>query len=371
MDIIKFNNPTSKTKMEQGDIVNGIKTKMWVERYREAGEFKFVGNISSGIREKLPIGTFVSHTDSFELMLVENHEINDDKGKETEVVITGRGYETYLENRIVGSNQTFPFVSETLDYQLGTEYSWTQAVIMIQTHTIATYLNDDDNAIPYLQVLAETITGTYEQVPRLVKRGSLYSRLMELLSIDNLGIKVIRPGIWSPLGATSEDTAFLIHKGVDRSATVVVSYDTGEIESADYLWSNKRLKNAAVVSGRWVEVFVTTSGTGFDRRVMYLEASDVDNSFSVPPTGDDLTVTIAVLQQIGLDALKAQNDVILTKAEVSKESLKAVYRKDFAVGDVITVNGDYNETSKMRISEYVEIEDETGQTGYPTLSIDP
>jgi hypothetical protein len=59
----------------------------------------------------------------------------------------------------------------------------------------------------------------------------------------------------------------------------------------------------------------------------------------------------------------------LTKAEVSKDTNQGAYRTDFNVGDIITVHGDYNETSVMRISEYVEIEDENGRTGYPTLTM--
>ncbi len=42
--------------------------------------------------------------------------------------------------------------------------------------------------------------------------------------------------------------------------------------------------------------------------------------------------------------------------------------KTYDVGDIITVDGEYNATTTMRISEYVEIEDETGDSGYPTFS---
>jgi hypothetical protein len=59
----------------------------------------------------------------------------------------------------------------------------------------------------------------------------------------------------------------------------------------------------------------------------------------------------------------------LTKAEVSREVNQSQYRVDFSVGDLVTIQGDYNEVSTMRISEYVEIEDQNGYIGYPTLTM--
>ena len=77
MDVIKFTNPTDKTKMEQGIFVEGITSKMWIEKYRDAGEFTFTAPIDSGVKEMLPLDTYVSHMNTGEIMIVENHEINE------------------------------------------------------------------------------------------------------------------------------------------------------------------------------------------------------------------------------------------------------------------------------------------------------
>lgn len=369
MDIFRFNNPTAPTKLESGEIVNGLKSKLWVEKYRDAGFFEVVANAKSGVKELLSIGSLISHVDSREVMIVENHEISDDKGKEPEIKISGRGFETFFEQRIVGSNKTYPSSSGIADYELAADDTWNQVVDLISEHILASRLIDDNNAIPYVQVLTD-IPGVGVDEKRLQKRTNLYTAVLELLKLDNLGIKVVRPGSWSPLAAGSPDMAVLIHKGVDRSAEIIFSYDTGEIESADYLWSNKLLKNAALVSGKWIETMVVGVDAQFDRRVMHVNASDVDETYSAAPVEPDLTNVINAMQQRGLEALAAQTEVALTKAEVSKEATKSTYRTDFDVGDLVTVSGDYNETSKMRITEYVEVEDENGVSGYPTLAID-
>lgn len=369
MDIFRFRNPVADTKFEQGEIVNGLKSKMWIERYDKAGEFKLVANVSSGVKDHLPIGSFISHVNTSEVMIIENHEISEDRGKETEIIISGRGFETFFENRIVGSNKYFPTSTGNSNYFQTADFTWNQTVNAITQHADAAILLDDDNAITYMHVMTDLVfTGVEDSVYREFQRKDLYSTILELLAIDNLGIKVIRPGPWSPLGAADDRFVIFIHKGVDRTSNVIFSYNTGEIESADYLWSNKKVKNTAVVYGKWVEILVTTGGIEYERRVMLVNASDIDDSYTVEPTGTPLADIQSAMQQRGIAALSAQNYISLTKAEVSKDVVKSGYRTDFNVGDLITVNGDYNTTTTRRISEYVEIEDENGSSGYPTLT---
>lgn len=348
--------------MEYGEVVNGLKTKLWVERYRNAGEFKFTADVSSDVRTVLPIGAFITHMDTLEIMIVENHEISDEKGKESELIVSGRGLETDFEQRVVGSNIASPSVGLVGDYALTADETWDQAVTILKDHLYAAMLLDDDNEWPYLTITTDIPAGG-TSVARSIKRDNLHKSLLDLLSIDEVGVKVIRPT------AAEVNTTLLIHKGVDRSSQFVFSYDTGEIESADYLWTNKASKNSAFVSGKWVQVWVEGPQVGYARRVLQLDASDIDNSFSAAPAGADLTAVVVAMTQRGTDAIAAQNDISLTKAEVSREVNQNRYRVDFNVGDLVTIQGDYNEVSKMRISEYVEIEDQNGYVGYPTLTM--
>jgi hypothetical protein len=276
VDFFRFLNPTDPMKMEQGILIPHLKSKMWIERYDQAGEFTFVADVKSGVRDLLPIGSFVSHVDTPEIMIVENHEISDKKDTDAEITISGRGFESDFESRIVGSNKVFPTSGAASEYIL--------------------------------------------------------------------------------------DAGYL-------AAQIVISEDTGEITSADYLWSSKKRKNAALITGRWVETRVVGPETNKDRLWMTVDASDIDQNFETEPVGADLAAIVAAMEQRGREALSAQNDVALTKVDVSKNSNNAAYRTDFNVGDLITVLGSYNSSTTMRISEYVEIEDQTGAQSGPTLSL--
>lgn len=387
MDIFRFTCPNNPTRLEEGVIINGLKSKMWVERYADAGEFKFTADAKSDMKTKLPIGSFISHIDTSEVMVVENHEVSDSGDGNAKIVISGRGFETILENRIAGRNGgSAP--SYQSDYNiLNPDYIWNQIIDIIkQNITYAatyylygsggaytyTYSPDPNDEIPYIDARnAVVVTG--EIIPRPFKIMPLYSLISGLLKLENLGLKVVRPnGPATPVffpTFTPGHTTLYVHKGVDRSSQIVYSYDSGEIETAEYLWTNKANKNAAMVVGQFLLVFVIPPETGIDRRMMIVDATDIDGKYDrATLSGATLALVEDQMSKRGIAALQSQNDVSITKVEVSKQATKAKFRRDFDVGDLISVRGDYNAISTMRVIEYVEIEDETGNTGYPTLA---
>lgn len=373
MDIFRFTNPENPIKMQYGEIILGIKSKLWVERYLEAGEFKFTGPVSAGLKDKLPIGSYISHINTPEIMIVENHEINEEEGQEPEITITGRSFETITDQRAVGFNKDgFPRIEPAATYEMGADHIWNQVVTLVNNHIVGSYLHDDKYEIPYVSTIS-SVLGTGVSISRSLDPGSLYDHILELLKLENLGIKVIRPGVQSPFGVNSDHTCLMIHKGVDRQTSVIFSHDNGDIVSADYLWSSIPNKNVALVRSNWAEVLVDINpeGTlGIDRRMMFVDASDIDQDLEAAPTGTDATYLEYLLTVRGYQAIANANSVVLTKAEVSPNIRSAIYRRDYDVGDIVTVSGDYNEVSTMRVIEYVETEDETGEVGYPTLGID-
>lgn len=383
MDIIKFNNPTAALRMQQGEILNGLSSIMWIERYRDAGEFKIEAPVSAGLRTKIPPGTFLSHLDTSELMVVENHEIKDDIGKDPIITVTGRSFETILSQRIVGSNlSAVPNVGSPLaDYDVPTGTTWVQATNLINNHIGTAALYNDDNAFPYVVVsYSGSLTQTSQStvIGRKLKRGDLYKAVIDIIEDDNLGIKIFRPGTDSPIGS-GPNTLIYFHSGVDRGNNVIFAYIAGEIVNADYLWSNKTLKNAALCSGKWMETVIYSAqygaapaGKEYTRRMMFVDCTDIDSYLTGPPStaGGMRQEFEQYMQDKGRAALRKQNEVALAKAEITKNATKHIYRKDYDVGDLVRVAGDFNEWTTMRVSEYVEMEDETGESGYPTLVVE-
>lgn len=382
MDIFRFDTGPNILNAVNGEIVNNAAQIMWVERYREPGEFSITAPVSSNLKTILPIGCLISHVDSSAIMIVEDHQIKDEQDKESDIVITGRSFESFLEQRVVGANFSWDIPSatdpntileEVTDYILGAVSIQSQTLVLLSSHTLAGHGGDAKQTIPNLTILKSGSFSTNPVEERIVSRGPLLTKALEILALGDLGLTAYRPGRFTdPSDPTNNDIILVIHEGVDRSSTVVFSYDTGEVVSGQYLWSNRKKKTSAYVYGQYLHSYVGTSGlSGFDNRVLVVEASDIDSRYSAIPVSNTTREWVRLrMRSRGYEALKAYNDINLVQAEITKleEGQSVSYRKDYNVGDIVTVTGNYNEAAKMRIVEYVEISDETGAYGYPMLA---
>lgn len=382
MDIIRFPESHGSTlNLQNASLVEGWDSVTWIERYRDSGEFTIKADASSHILAGLPIDSLISHTNTPEIMVVESHHIESQgDGEVDKVTITGRSFETFLEQRVVGVNNnwsttTFPVP----DYILDAERSWIQAEKLINDHIHAgSALVDPDNGITnVLAVMSNELRArplTSFERARSIKRGDVYSRLMEILADDSLGLRSSRPcsaSVINELEGVPENTLALeVHQGIDRSRSVAFSSAYGDIDSADYLRTSKKLKNAVLVSGRWVETVVfDDSITGIDRRWLHIDASDIDQQYSGVPTGSDLSFTLSLMRSRGRQALSSRNDVEISNVEIDTHFERYKYRADYQVGDLVGVAGEYNSSAVMRVIEHVEIEDDDGESGYPTLAL--
>jgi len=372
MDLFKFIPASSAdaTILTNGEPIVGTTSVTWVERYRDPGEFEITGFVSSGLKSALPLGTLISHVKTADVMMVENHEIiEEEPGADAVIKISGRSLEAFLDHRVVGMYQNWTTQAATLpEYILSSATTWTQASVLINDHIYTVAASDTFSALSNL-VANTAVSESGVATPRTIKRGNLHTRLVELLNIDDTGIRVIRVGRFvTGVSASTTDTRFIIHKGNDKTASVLFSVDAGDISSAQYFWSNRLEKNAALVTGRYVETFVPGTSTKYNRRIMFVDASDIDGSLPDTPIGTTLTDIRAKMAVRGAMALKAQKSVALVSAEVSSTS-GYQYRVDYDIGDVVMVAGNYGEMAKMRVVEFVEIEDENGESGHPTLSV--
>jgi hypothetical protein len=346
-------------------MINGATSIMWVERYRNPGEFEIVAPLSSDLMNFLPIGSLISHVDTYEVMIVENHEVTEDSKGDPEIKITGRSLEAYFENRIVGMNSVRSNSTIT-EYVILSDSTWNQIVQMINDH-IANGTYTDDNLPNVVAIASVTGTGTFEQ--RSIKRTTLSQAVLELLAIDDLGVKIVRRNTFGAPNGSSTNTNVVIYRGADRTASVIFSWKSGDLSASEYLFSDKNMKNSAVIIGRYINTVYDTVGvTKYNRRSVIVDGGDIDGIYTAPPTGAQLTDVISKMQVRGRQELESQNLITITRADLADIS-RFEYRKDFDVGDLISLDSNYGRITKMRVTEYVEIMDENGETGHPTLSL--
>lgn len=366
MNLFKFNPVTSPTVLEHGEFINNATRVTWIERYADTGEITIEAPVSSGLREFLPEGTLVSHTDTYEVMIIENHEIEEPKREDPTLKITGRSFESWLENRIVGVNLCRSS-SNIVEFVCDPDFTWEQIVYLINQHIDDIAVISSFDALE--NVVASTIiSGSGVSEERTIDRKDVLSAVQELLAIDDLGIRTIRRVPWSvPAGSTAE-TILDIYNGEDKTQEVVFSWKSGDLDAASYLFSNKKLKNAAMVLGRYVWTMVDDSNAGYDRRMMIVNADDLDGNLSAAPVGGSLTTLLSKMEVRGRQALAKQRQVTISQTDIS-DLTRYQYRRDYNIGDLVSLDGNFGQTAVMRVIEYAEIEDESGVSGHPTLSI--
>lgn len=372
MDIFRYTG--SNTNLINAVAVTGYDSVTWIERYRDPGTFVIEGLARNNLLEQLPLGSFISHPDTYEVMVVENHEVKDDPTKDRVVKISGRSLEVLLERRLFGINQDWDVLGNPTEYlyinelTLAAGNTWQQAVDLINAH-IKTPLNGSDQ-MANLEARTYISGDSYESVVRVIKRGDLHKRVVELLAQDDLGIRVVRKHSHTSIFPSSDVySQFLIHNGNDVSSEVIFSNETGDIESADYLWSIKSLKNTAYVVGSNLELVVEGENpvpTGEDRLYLYVDASDVDETWDDTKTLGETETYAANMRTRGRQELAAYNESILAAVDISKRS-SYQYRQDYDIGDIVKVLGDFGVVERMRIVENAEIYDEKGFKSYPTL----
>lgn len=379
MEIIRFapipppyDTPSGTVDYNDGKIVNGITEVTWIERHYTNGEFTLVAPVGSGVKEELPVGTMISHTNSYEIMLVENQEIvNGEEG--AEIIISGRTFETWLENRTVGSNELGPTrgMSRARNEPGLNPTRLSEQICRFINKYTTTALPDSAEAsdnIAALTVFNEVSINAVDPIEtRILRRTDVYTQFLELMKLGDFGYRLHRPSMHGSYWFNS-DLAMIIHDGNNLADTVTFSFDTGSLKSAEYLWSNKGFKTAAHVITTWREKLLYTSGyTGFNRRYLLVDASDLDSHLTSAPTGSTLTQLELDMSQRGREALKSAKLLSIIKAELNQENRTIKYRWDYNMGDIVSIVGDYGTVEQKRIIEYVEIRDEQGSHGYPTF----
>lgn len=379
MDLFKFVTAPNTGYISQGEIINGYKTLEWTERFTDPGEFKLKAPVSSGLRSKLPVGTLVSHVDTLELMYVTSNEIQTDTEEdEPPLIITGKSMEAWFRHRIVGDDIETYIIGGVRAYELIADYllafdsSWNQCRDMINQHINATFAIGTEDEVPgFIAISDQQHIGPNTVQDRIMRKQNLHSAVLELLAVDNFGIKSVRPNTTNVDPTTTE---FRIHNGFDLRDSVRFSHALGDLEGTQYFWSEEGYKTDFYAVSTFFHMRSSNTPEGLDRRVMFVDCTDLDSHYTddemwapagPPPSPEEITTTFMDIR--GQQALRAQNPTAIMSTDISKTT-QYKFREDYNVGDIVHVSAEYGLDTVMRVMEHVEFEDELGEHGYPTLA---
>jgi Siphovirus ReqiPepy6 Gp37-like protein len=374
MDLFKFTMLQGhETVLQGGEAINGMRSVIWTERYRGVGEFEIKSFLSSGLIDKLPLGTLISHVNTLEVMMVEDHQITENKDEDPIVTITGRAFYAFLDHRVVGMIKSYQYQDLARgEYAIAADYTWKQAVVII---------NDCIQNPATFGVLEEVygytgLTGTGAQTVRTYKRMSALTAILELLSFDDLGIRTLRKNVFGGLGSSTQ-TRWDIFKGSDKTSSVIFSWERGDVIGADYLWSDRNILNAVLALTTYftgaAEIDINGNpyghSNGYLRREGVIDATDIDSSYNGNPAGSvDQAPLVQKASNRAYQQIAISKRITLTRADIAPNT-QYIYRQHYNLGDLVMISANYGTTQVMRVIEHTEIEDENGRTAHPTLAI--
>lgn len=373
--------------------IQGIEKITWVERYNQPGEFTIVGN-PVPLLEQLPLDKFISHSGSEEVMVVEEHYIDEstDSDEQTKLVVKGTSLTDYImKNRVVSYNPLliedpwgfedfFNFSNRPAHYNGGetTYYIGDFLLILLQNSLKnATGTNENVFNLQLMYYELNTYLGlngyATDNIPYL--SDAIYKLLLGY----DIGLKASRP---SPNRKYLEDYAvehgfdlvdypyqsifFVLHDGSDLSDSVIFNFNDGDIHKARYFWSNKNKKNAYYVANRnyafrQFDGDYEDSG-GWARKVLRVDFDDYE-----PDSSDTTSIIWSALYNRGQEAYTLANSENLIIDAIGSKNSGPKYGFHYRVGDIVQVVGNYGVNQKMRVSEVALIQDGTEEVSIPVL----
>jgi hypothetical protein len=346
-------------------VIDRFNSMIWTERWREKGDFELVVNSTPAMRSLLKTGEQLVITDSDRVMEVEFVEdAHDAEGKKI-LKVTGPSIERILENRVATDGMA----------GLGTDSDWTIAGTpgqiaryIFQKICVEGILSPSD-IIPFIHSGSLYPPGSIDEntttFSAAIPISSVYSAIKELCDTYELGFRLVR-------NFDKSELYFDIYSGDNRTTQqssippVIFSPDLDNVKNTTEVNSIAEYKNVAYVFSKFGSEIVyadnvTAETAGFDRRVLFVDAKDVED-----PAGPALT---SILRNKGLDALAKARPLTAFDGEIDQHS-DYKYGRDYRLGDLVEMRNTDGATNQMRVTEQIFVCDGEGERSYPTLAVE-
>jgi len=381
------------------EVIDNFESLIWTERFNENGDFEMLIVSTNQTRSWLVEGVKCTVAGSYYVMTIETVEKTVDSDGRSMLKVSGYSLEAMLKDRVakhtLSNLTTEPYwvISDTPggimktifnaicidgDLDSGDIIPYIQEGELLVTPGSWYSLPDDlywDDAVGiwedgYAGYTPGGSGDTGDEITVSLKPGSVYDAFRSICQVYGIGFRLIRNGEESEL-------YFEVYEGFDRTIgqddlpPVVFSIDMDNLSDSSEFNSLSGSKNVAYVfsTNGYAVVYapgVDPAVAGFQRRVLMVDASDVDMAAGAPLTD--------LLNQRGLAALGENKQVAAFDGEISKFGPYR-YGIDYFLGDVITVENSDGVNTKMRVTEQILVHDTQGERSYPTLvqdvTVDP
>lgn len=315
---------------------------IWTRRYFEPGDFEIHVPITESNVKLYKRKNIVWIQGAVEAGVIEDLKFKETRRLNT-IIVKGRFLESYMDRRIIHPKVNFSGYTEV---------------------AMRLLLSNISPALPYI-VLGD-LKGYDDTIEFQCSWKNLLPTETKLAKASNLGFR-LRPSF------TERKLYFEVFKGLERTRSQHVrsytefSDDFDNINEATYSENDQLEKTVAYVLGegegeeRAMVIVGDDTGTGYDRRELYVDAKDISS--------DDLTPAQyqAALMQRGIE--KLNENVLSNSLECVTIPLgNFVYKKDYDLGDIVTTKkNNWGIGQDLRITEIQEVYEHGAMQVIPTL----
>lgn len=377
--------------MQKIGIIQGFKSLIWAERYREVGDCELYIPASSEALELIKIGRYLFRSDVKHVCIIKKITVTTDAEQGNFLIVEGQDPKCLLDQRIIWNTTTINGnVAVALRNMVRTAGADRATADRMFKKT-------NGNRLLYTNGATELTETSHEQI-----------------SYKNLG-EVVREKCaqydWGyRLNFASEYDgclSFWLYKGEDKTGSVIFSRYLDNLNSTKYTTDDTLLGNVALVAGEGEgsarakatvgtaigvnrhEIFVDADSTS--RSITYEEltasypSGTISSSggkyyYSVggqiiaevpsasPAASDTVTLTSSIyegyLTARGNEALAEYGETTSFEGSVVPNS-QFVYREDYTLGDIVSIRTEYGVQASARVVETVEVWDENGYSLEP------
>lgn len=331
-----------KPDFEPVGVIDYFASAIFSDNYNQMDDFELYVPVTAEALEILKINNFVfSDSNPTKFYIIDNVKIETDAENADYITATGKGVEKFIYNRIAwGLNQLSGSVAQCIEK------------LIKENLTEPT----DSRRKNSLVKIGNLFTGS--QMEKQTTGANLLETIIEILDKEEAGFRMEYNG---------SVFVFSTFKGKDRSynqadnSPILFSPDFDNLLATEYQKSAENFANVALVAGegegkdRIMAAVGNASGT--NRIEIYVDARQLSSNTE----GQALTPEEyrQVLEENGKDALAENKITESFEAEVAP-GVAYEFKKDYFVGDIVSVINEYGIRLDARIVKAVEAWDENG-----------
>lgn len=327
-------------------VLDVFKSLIWTKRYYTCGDFELYTPATAEITSMLASCPYISRDDDGGVMIVENIKITTDAENGNFYTITGRSLESVLARRIVEGETTHQFVIDTDDaaevvYQL----------VKINIGELAAFN----------RIVSNFVTDTTFSYPADIKMQITGKDLMQ--AVTDICMTY---GFGFRVRIDNGNIVFSLYAGSVVDVTFSAEFDN--LINSDYSYNSENYKNVVEIAGegegtarKWAGIHGLDYG-GLERRELFVDARDISSNGGEISEDDyyDMLFTR------GYEKLAERQIVKAFSGDVEPQTTYQ-YKKDYDLGDIVTVDNGYGVMATPRIIEIIECWDDTGYKVVPTF----